>query len=340
LGKIPPEANLAPEVADFRILTAAYELTWSDSATAYEAAIVRLQSIGRNRPLYGRAQALMQQWREEIQGLAQLDWARRVAAPGTVNDLRAAIAEAHNISSDSPRWGEAQDQIQRWRREISTIEDGPTLEQAQALARRGDRAALNAAINVAGAVGSNSALYGDAQDLIADWRWSIQRLDNQPILAQARQLANSGNVAAAIATARQIPTGQAFYDEAQDLIATWEAQTRPAQPPTSQAPVPAAQNQNLQQAYQLAETGTASALNQAIILALTVPESSDRWSEAQGAANQWSWEILQQAEAEAGRSPNLATQLAQQIPPRTEAYAAAQLRIREWAVAESSTTTP
>ncbi|NJN22504.1 MAG: hypothetical protein HC812_16650 [Leptolyngbya sp. RL_3_1] len=128
---------MAAEAADFRTLAAAYELTWSDSATAYEAAIVRLQSIGRNRPLYGRAQALMQQWRQEVQGLAQLDWARRVAAPGTVNDLRAAIAEARNVSSDSPRWGEAQDQIQQWRREISTLEDGPTLAQARALAGGG-----------------------------------------------------------------------------------------------------------------------------------------------------------------------------------------------------------
>ncbi|NJN22503.1 MAG: hypothetical protein HC812_16645 [Leptolyngbya sp. RL_3_1] len=188
-------------------------------------------------------------------------------------------------------------------------------------------------------MGSNSALYGDAQALIADWRWSIQRLDNQPILAQARQLANSGNVTAAIATARQIPTGQAFYDEAQDLIATWEAQIRPAQPAAQGSP-PAAQNQSLQQAYQLAQTGTASALNQAITLALAVPESSDRWTEAQGAANRWSWAILQQAEAEAGRNLSLATQLAQQVPPRTEAYAAAQLRIREWTATDTPAVTP
>ena len=88
--------------------------------------------------------------------------------------------------------------------------------------------------------------------------------------------------------------------------------------------------QGLQQAYDLAQTGTAAALNQAIALALDVPESSDRWSEAQSAANQWSWEILAQAEAEASRDRSLAIQLAQQVPARTEAYAAAQLRIQEW----------
>ena len=324
LGKIPPEANLAAEVADFHTLAAAYELTWSDSAVAYEAAIVRLQSIGRDRPLYGRAQTLMQQWRQDIQGLAQLDWARRVATPGTVHDLRAAIAEARNISADSPRWDEAQDQIQQWRREISRIEDGPTLEQSRALARRGDRAALNGAITTANSIDSSSALYDDAQDLVADWRWTIQQMDNEPILAQARQLANAGNIAAAIATAQQIPSGQAFYDDAQDLIDTWEGQVRQTE-----------SRQGLQQAYQIAQSETVTALSQAITLALAVPESSDRWSEAQSAANQWSWDILQQAESQASQDPNLAIQLAQQIPARTEAYAAAQLRIREWTAAKS-----
>ncbi|MGD1906104.1 MAG: hypothetical protein ACFB0C_08940 [Leptolyngbyaceae cyanobacterium] len=319
LGKIPPEANLAAEVADFHTLAEAYELTWSDSAAAYEAAIVRLQSIGRDRPLYSRAQALMQQWRQDIQGLAQLDWARRIAAAGTVHDLRAAIAEARTISADSPRWGEAQDQIRQWQREISRIEDGPILDQARALARGGDRAGLSAAINTAGNVDSSSALYDEAQDLIADWRWTLQRMDNGPILDQARQLANSGNIAAAIATARQIPAGQALHSDAQNLIAGWEGQVRQTQ-----------SRQGLQQAYDLAQTGTAAALNQAIALALDVPESSDRWSEAQSAANQWSWEILAQAEAEANRDRSLAIQLAQQVPARTEAYAAAQLRIQEW----------
>jgi hypothetical protein len=325
LGNIPPEADLAAEVADFRTLAAAYELTWADSAVAYEAAIVRLQSISRDRPLYGRAQALMQQWRQDIQGLAQLDWARRVAAAGTVPDLRAAIAEARNISRDSPRWGDAQDQIQQWRREISRLEDGPALDQARALARSGDRAGLSAAINTADTIGSGSALYGEAQDLIADWRWTIQRTDNAPILAQARQLASGGNIPAAIATARQIPSGQAFYADAQDLIASWEGQGQLVQ-----------NRRELQQAYDLAQTGTAAALNQAIALALNVPEGSDRWSEAQNSANQWSWEILQQAEAEAGRNRSLAIQLAQQVPARTEAYAAAQLRIRDWSESDSS----
>lgn len=319
LGKIPPEANLAAEISDFHTLAAAYELTWSDSAEAYEAAIVRLQSISRDRPLYGRAQALMQQWRQDIQGLAQLDWARRLAAAGTVSDLRAAILEARNISTDNPRWEEAQDQIRQWQREISRIQDGPILAQARALARGGDRAALNAAINTASNVDSSSALYGEAQDLIADWRWTIQQIDNGPILDQARQLASRGNISAAIATARQIPSGQALYSEAQDLIASWERQVRQAQ-----------SRQALQQAYELAQTGTVAALNQAITLALGVPERSDRWSEAQRSAHQWSWAILQQAEAEANRDRRLAIQLAQQVPARTEAYASAQLRIREW----------
>jgi putative intracellular protease/amidase len=280
---------------------------------------VRLQSISRDRPLYGRAQELMQLWRQDIQGLAQLDWARRIAAAGTVHDLRAAIMEARNIGADSPRWGDAQDQIRQWQREISRIEDGPILDRARILALGGDRAALNAAINTADTVDSESALYGEAQDLIADWRWTLQERDNAPLLAQARQFANTGNPTAAIATARQIPAGQALYTDAQDLINRLESEIQQSQ-----------NNQALQQAYGLAQTGTTAALNQAIALAIDIPESSDRWSEAQSVANQWSWEILTQAEAEAIRDRDLAIQLAQQVPSNTEAYAAAQLRIREW----------
>ena len=316
LDKIPPAAGLGAEIADFRTLAAAYELTWDDSVVGYETAIVRLQSIGRDRPLYGRAQELMQRWRRETQGLAQLDWARRVAEPGTVADLYAAIAAAEEMDRNNPRWSEAQQQIDRWQREISRIEDGPYLDQARALAAAGNRAALVAAIEAARQIDGNSALYGEAQDLIGDWRWQIQRQDNAPILAQARQMAATGNLEQAIAIARQIPQGQALHSDAQDLISSWRGDL--------------GGSEALQQAYATAQSGTIGNLVQAIRLAQDVPQSSQRWGEAQDMIDQWSWDILRTAELEASRSLPSAIDVARQVPPRTAAYASAQLRIEEW----------
>jgi hypothetical protein len=59
-------------------------------------------------------------------------------------------------------------------------------------------------------------------------------------------------------------------------------------------------------------------------------KTSGRWNEAQGAINQWSWDILRTAEIEAGRDVARAIDVAQQVPSSTEAYAAAQGKIAEW----------
>ncbi|MBF2035800.1 MAG: chromosome segregation ATPase [Leptolyngbyaceae cyanobacterium T60_A2020_046] len=322
LAKIPSEANLSAEVADFRTLAEAYELTWTGSVVGYETAIARLQIISSDRPLHGRARLLIQRWQRELEGVAHLDWARRVAIPGTVPDLRAAITEAEKISSGNPLWDEAQTQIRQWRRQISLIEDGPYLDQAQALASAGDRAALTAAIETASNIPSSSAIYEEARELIADWRWQIQQMNNEPILARARQLAAAGNLSDAVAVATQIPSGQAYYDEAQTAIAQWRGEVR---------------GQNLTQAYQRAQAGNVSALVDAIAIAQGIPQSSSNWQEAQRAINQWSWDILRIAEAEAAVDLNSAIAVADRVPQRTEAYASAQLKLQEWRDRRGST---
>ncbi|MEM1291786.1 MAG: chromosome segregation ATPase [Cyanobacteria bacterium P01_H01_bin.162] len=316
LGKIPPEARLEQEVADFRTLADAYELTWGGTTAGYEAAIVRLQSLGSDRPLYAKAQALRREWQWELEGVAQLNWAQQVARSGTVESLRAAIVEAEEVAPDNPRWDQAQTQIAEWRRGIALIEDQPFIDRAKLAALGGDRASLQGAIAEVGQVPDSSALYGEAQDLIADWRWQIQRLDNQPMLTQAQQLADNGQLSQAVAVASQIPPNQALYDEAQTAIASWQDQQ--------------SGRQSYQQALLVADSGTVGALAQAIELALGVPDSSSDWTLARQAANQWSWDLLRVAESTAARNLDEAIAIASQIPPRTDAYAEAQLRIRDW----------
>jgi hypothetical protein len=316
LSKVPAEAGLEAEIADFRTLVDAYELTWAGTTSGYEAAIVRLQSIGKDRPLYSRAQELRRSWQWQLEGIAQLNWARQVARSGTVENLRAAIREAEEVAPSNPLWDETQSQIDQWRYDIARIEDQPFIDRAKLTAVQGDRASLRAAIAEAQNVTSGSALYDEAQDLIADWRWQIQRMDNQPILAQARQLADTGQLSQAIEVASRIPTNQALYDEAQTAIADWESRQR--------------SRQSYQQALLVAETGSVGALVEAITLAQSVPQTSPDWTLAQQAANQWSWDLLRVAESAAFQSVPEAITIARQIPAGTNAYAEAQLRIREW----------
>jgi hypothetical protein len=316
LAEIPNTVDLGLEVADFRTLADAYELTWSRTTTGYEAAIVRLQSITSDRPLYEKARALRRQWQNELEGVAQLNWAQQIARPGTVDSLQAAITEAEGIGPSNPFWDETQEQIDAWRRSIALIEDQPYIDQAKLVAVAGDRASLQVAIAEVQRIPGDSFLYDEAQELAADWRWQIQQMDNRPILTQAQRLADAGDFGQAINVASQIPTSEAMYDEAQAAISDWQ---------TEQTSVYA-----YQQALLVAESGTVSALVRAINLAQQVPPSSADWTFAQQAANQWSWDVMGIAESTAFSNPTAAVSIAQQIPSGTSAYPAAQQRLLEW----------
>ena len=316
LAEIPDSVGLEREVADFRTLADAYELTWSRTTSGYEAAIVRLQSIGSDRPLYAKARDLRRRWQAELEGVAQLNWARQVARSGTVESLRAAIIEAEEVAPSNPLWDDTQEQIDKWQLDIALIEDQPYIDRAKLTAIASDRASLQAAITEVQQISSNSALYDEAQDLAADWRWQVQRLDNQPILTQARQLADTGQIDQAIAVASRIPPNQAVYDDAQEAIAGWRSRQQA--------------QQSYQQALLVAETGTVSALVRAMALAQDVPQSSPNWTLARQAANQWSWDVLDIAESTAFSNPTEAAEIAQQIPSGTAAYPAAQQRLQDW----------
>ncbi|ASC72399.1 hypothetical protein XM38_033560 [Halomicronema hongdechloris C2206] len=316
LNLVPREAGLRAEISDFYVIIQAYELAWRDTVAGLEAGIQRLQSIGQDQPLYARAQGLMQRWQSQIEGLSKLEWARRLADPGTVSDLRAAISEADQISRTSPAWSEAERQIDRWQRQIETIEDGPILERAKGLARGGDLQALRTAIQEARRIEPGRVLYREAQDQIDQWTAQIQRQEDEPLLRQARQLANAGRYSEAVTVAARIGAGRVLYDEAQGEIQAWRRKVQG--------------QQQLQRAYQVAQQGTVDALVEAIDLAQQIPADSSESAAAVGAANQWSWDLLRVAETEARYDLNRAIAIAQRIPPRTEAYAQAQLRLQEW----------
>lgn len=313
LNKVPAEAGLANEVADYRTIIQAEELSWQGTVRGLEGGIVRLQSISRNRPLYGRAQQLISEWRQEIEGLSYLEWARQVANPGTIGDLQAAIAEARQVPPGNPVWDQAQTQIKQWQREIETTQDQPFLDQAQRLAEQGN---LRGAIASAEMIEPGRALYDQAQERMERWQTQIQRSEDQPILSQAQQLAAAGDLQQAITVASQIRSGRVLYADAQQDISQWRSRLEG--------------QRQLQRANQIAQLGTANALIEAIQVAQQVPSSSPQKSAADEAISRWSWDVLSVAEQEAPFNPERAIELAAQIPEGTAAYAPAQLQIQEW----------
>jgi len=311
--QIPESANLQSEIQDFTILARAQAQSWVGGMGDLDAAIAQAQRIRRNRPLYGRAQALISRWQVEMRDVAQLNQARQLAALGTLPDLRAAIAEARQVPPTNPRGDEAQELVQEWTTRIETVEDRPILDQAQALAGIGD---LRTAIDVASQIGSGRALYDEAQDQIGSWTAQIQRAEDQPLLDQAQRLAAVGDLGQAIAVAEQIQPGRVLHEEAQNRVQTWRAQI------TGQT--------RLQEAQLVAAPGTSEARIAGIRIAATVPSNTPSRTEADRLIAYWSQEILQNAQTISGYNLDAAIALLQQFPANTPASAAAQQQLASW----------
>lgn len=366
--QIPEKANLQEEVRDFSIIAEAQSQAWGGTIDDLEAAIVNVQRIKSDRPLYGEAQQLVSNWQLEIQDVTVLDRARQMAQPGTTGDLNAAIAEAQRIPFGNPRRGEAEKDIGKWQGQIETAEDQPHLDRAEQLASAGDAASLQAAINEANKIRVGRSLYERASRRIDQWTAQIQRSQDQPQLDRAQQLANAGDLEGAIATARQIGYGRALYDDAQAKMQAWADQVErfQDQPYLEQARQLASQgnlgeaiataerigsgrvlydqaqtdiqqwrNQyqgqdQLKQAYNAASMGTPAMLVAAIEIANQVPAENAIRTEADRMIDQWSYQILQMAQAQAGFNPDEAISIAERIPANTAAYGEAQRDIQAW----------
>ncbi|MEO0885556.1 MAG: chromosome segregation ATPase [Cyanobacteria bacterium J06648_10] len=316
LNAIPRDTGLDAEVADFQIFVTAYQQAWAGNANGLENAINRMKTIRRDRPAYGKAQRLIAQWEGELQDVAVLNQARERASRGSTADLTAAISMAGRISQNSAQWPEAADQIGEWQVRVETAQDRPILDRADQLARPGTPDSLRAAIQEARKVSSRRTLGPEADRRIATWTGRIQRIEDQPLLDQARQRATTGDRAGAIVIASRIGEGRALYDTAQADIGRWQTQENG--------------RARLGEAITTAQRGDANSLSAAIGIANQVPAGSDSRARADSQINRWSWDLLRQAESASGRNIETAIALASQIPSQAEAYEPAQVRIRNW----------
>jgi soluble cytochrome b562 len=366
--QIPDRASLQAAIQDFNMLAQARAQAWGGTTDDLQSAIQQAQKLKSDRPLYGKAQALVSSWQLETQDIIILERARQLAQPGTIGDLTAAVAEAQRIPASNPRGKEAQDAIEGWTATLQTIEDRPYLDRAEQYASGGDVPSLQRAINEASRIGVGRSLSDQADQHIRDWAGRIQRAQDQPILDQARQLALQGNLRAAIDTAAQIGEGRVLSGDAQAAIRDWTQSSEQiedspylerARQLASQGDLAAAiataeqirsgrslyeqaqadirnwRNQSdgqgrIQQAYDAAKLGTAPMLLSAIQIADQVPAYSADRPAANRLIDQWSFQILQIAEGQAQSDIGAAITIADSIPASTKAYSAAQQDIQTW----------
>ncbi|WP_414529003.1 chromosome segregation ATPase [Nodularia chucula] len=316
--QIPDKARLQSEVEDFMALTDARRSAWIGTLSGLETAIFQAQQVDPSRPIYGEAQELIARWQLEIEDVARLEKARALASQGTIEYLTAAIGEIQLISNNNnPRAAEARTEINRWQRQVETIEDRPILERAQQLAWLNDINSLQAAISEASRIGRGRALHSEAQKKINDWTATVQRIQDQPYLDQARMLARSGDLNAAINTAQPIASSRrALSGAANQAIQDWQGQLRA--------------RENWNRAREVAVAGTPEALSQAIGIAERIPRNSTLRMDANIAVNQWSQQLFDIARSQGDVNILRAIETAKLIPQSSSVYSRAQQQIQNW----------
>ncbi len=314
--QIPVSAGMQLETEDFIAIAEAQRNAWVGTVSGLEAAIAQAQQIQTERPVYQKAQQLIARWQLEIQDVARLEKARTLASQGTVTDLTAAIAEAQLVPVNNPRSREARREIGRWVGQVQTIEDRPFMDRADQYALIEDVSSLQAAITEASLIRRGRALYPEARKKIVAWTATIERIQDQPYLDRARELARSGDLPAAIQTARQITGNRSLSGEAEAAIGDWTLQVNA--------------RENWNKAREIALRGTSSSLSEAIRLASRVPESSPLRNDVNPAVDQWSQQILDIARSQSESDIERAIETARLVPRYTSAYSSAREQIRAW----------
>jgi hypothetical protein len=316
-NQTPKDLKIKEDVTDWSLLSAAALDAEAGTVEGLEAGILGLEQIDASRPLHQTALAMRERWQLQVQDLRILSEARDLAQAGTIEQYSAAIAKAGEVPRNNPLWSQAQQEIGSWNRQIQVIEDRPILERAREIAIPGDINSLSSAIIQARAIGKNRALYRDAQREIRDWQARIERMEDQPILDQAQALANLKDYSTAIETANQIPPGRTLSSEASQNIRRWRRELRA--------------RQNLQQANQLAATGSAEGLTRAIALVTNISTQTDAGVQRTELLERWSYQLLSLATDQANNGRYLeAIRLAESVSRESTAYSSARSQMQGW----------
>ncbi|MBE9042999.1 chromosome segregation ATPase [Pleurocapsales cyanobacterium LEGE 10410] len=317
-GRIPRSLKLQERTKDWQILANAGSSAKLDTVFGLEEAIEEAQKLEKDSEYYRLGQKLISRWELEIDDVRHLSKAREFARVGTMANLNKAIAEAGLIVSSNPRYGEARQQIAKWRGQIRTIEDRPVLNRARELSYGNNVNAWQKAIAEVNLISRNSPLYNEAQQYARTWRANIERVQDRPILDRAQSLANLNNYLAAIDTAEEIRSGRALYPEAQSKIALWRQEIDGTR--------------YLREAREIARRGTPESLARAIRVGRQVSPDSTARPQIVRDVNDWAAQILAIARQTSDSSLERAISIAQQVPSGTTSFSAAQKDLKIWRI--------
>ncbi|TVQ10050.1 MAG: hypothetical protein EA368_08215 [Leptolyngbya sp. DLM2.Bin27] len=244
---------------------------------------------------------------------------------GQLFGLMAATSAINQLPANSPYQATDVSSEEQWSDQISDLR---RLKFSDMVARLGQQITYNWAIHQAQLVEIGRPRRIQGQTLVAQWQANIQRIEDRPVLAEARRLARPGTIAAletAIARAAEIPQGRALRIEAQTLIAEWQQEIQVIE----DRPI-------LDAAVALAEQGN---LREAVSEALKIGPNRALYSRAQGLVQDWTASIqiaedkpiLDKAKNLAyGGSLSAAINLAGQIGPGRALSREAQTAIALW----------
>ncbi len=161
-------------------------------------------------------------WHRQIQTVenrATLAKAQHLVANGTsLANLKTAVMLVSKIGKDLPMGEEATAAAAEWNVRIQTIEDRPILDNALAIAERGN---LTQAIAVADRIAPGRALYHTAQASVRQWYRDLQNIADRQTLYRAIGTYRRGNISEAIQVASTIGWRSSSYGEAQGYMSEW-----------------------------------------------------------------------------------------------------------------------
>lgn len=246
-----------------------------------------------------------------------------------------ALATGQRLDAKNPLYQSVQPFLPKW---SAQIEDLTRLQLASTIASANQILAYQVAIQHAQTILADRPQRVQAQTLIAHWRKEIQRLEDRPYLARAKQLAAAGTkvrLQAAIAEARKIRQGRALRLEAQTEIAQWQRQLARLEDQII-----------LDRAQKLAQKGQ---YEQAVQVLEQIGSDRPLYEEAQAELQSWSGELEIAADRKILNEANLlasykeygaAIEVASRIGVDRPLYWEAQTAISEWQAIQGSASVP
>ena len=223
--RLVEENNPAPNSTNPLESAIAGNLVWKQIWSLMESTTA-VRQIQPGSPVYAAAQLKLQDWQTQLRDLQQLQFAQTVAGFGQRPALDYAVEQVSQIPTDHSRYGQAQQLAASWNQRIQQLEDLPYLRLAQQFAASQTVSGLQLAIAQARVIPNSRVIWAEAQAQVLAWQQQIERLEDQPLLDQAQNLAKANKLDEAIGKAAEIRPERALYSQAQAAIETWKEKIR------------------------------------------------------------------------------------------------------------------